>query len=141
MTRTARLFPAFAFAAVLMTPAAAFDAAEGQQVEDLRRRIEVIEQQLFQQRLSQPVSPQNQAVLQLEMRLRQLETEVATSRISSTAAEVTSRRNPAPGEKSIEARLQDLETQRAADTKALAALTKRVEALEKPAAKPRAVKK
>lgn len=135
MTRTTRLFPAFALAALLIVPAEA--AAPGQQqVDDLRRRVEAIEQRLFQQQLSQPVSPQGQAVQQLEMRLRQLETEIQSERVSRLAADVTSRKtDPAAAPKSIETRLAELEAQRAEDARTIAALTKRVAALEKPRAK------
>lgn len=134
MTRTTRLFPVAALAALLVTPAAA--SAPQQNVDDLRRRIETIEQRMFQQQLTPPVSPQGQAIQQLEMRLRQLETEIASERVSRMAADVTSRKaDPAAAPKSIEARLADLEAQRAADARTIEALSKRLAALEKPRAK------
>ena len=134
MTRTTRLFPVAALAALLVTPAAA--SAPQQNVDDLRRRIETIEQRMFQQQLTPPVSPQGQAIQQLEMRLRQLETEIASERVSRMAADVTSRKaDPAAAPKSIEARLADLEAQRAADARTIEAVSKRLAALEKPRAK------
>ena len=130
MKFTFRLIPAFALGAVLMTPV----EASQQNVDDLRRRVETIEQRMFQQQLSQPMSPQTQAVQQLEARLRQLEMEIASERISQTAATVTSRRAD-PDKKTIESRLDELEKKRAADAVTIAALTKRLEALEKPPVK------
>ena len=130
MTRMTRLFPALTLAALLIAPLGA-----QQNVDDLRRRIEAIEQQMFQQRLSQPVSPQGQAVQQLETRVRQLEMDIASERVSQTAATITSRRPVSPGEKSVEVRLDELEALRRADAKTIEALTKRIAALEKPRAK------
>ena len=125
MTRF-RLVPVLALAAVSIAP------TPGQsQVDDLRRRVEVIEQRMFQQQLAQPTT-QAAGVQALEMRLRQLEMEIASERISQTAAAVTSRRDEPVGRKSIDARLDELEAQRAKDAATMAALTKRLEALEKP---------
>ena len=130
MKFTPRLVPVLAFAAILMTPV---DAQ--QNVDDLRRRVEVIEQRMFQQQLSQPMSQQTSAVQQLEVRLRQIEMEIASERISSMAASVASRRTDPDNKKTVEARLDELEAKRAADAATIAALTKRIEALEKPALK------
>ena len=130
MKFTPRLVPVLAFAAILMTPV---DAQ--QNVDDLRRRVEVIEQRMFQQQLSQPMSQQTSAVQQLEVRLRQIEMEIASERISSMAASVASRRTDPDNKKTVEARLDELEAKRAADAETIAALTKRIAALEKPALK------
>ena len=130
MKFTPRLVPVLAFAAILMTPV---DAQ--QNVDDLRRRVEVIEQRMFQQQLSQPMSQQTSAVQQLEVRLRQIEMEIASERISSMAASVASRRTDPDNKKTVEARLDELEAKRAEDAATIAALTKRIEALEKPALK------
>ena len=132
MKSTFRLLPVFAFAALLMTPAEA--SAPQQSVDDLRRRVETIEQRMFQQQLSQPMSQQMPAVQQLEVRLRQLEMEIASERVSNMAAKVASRGTD-PDKKSVETRLDELEAKRAADAATIAALTKRLEALEKPVAK------
>jgi uncharacterized coiled-coil protein SlyX len=131
MSRT-RLYPVLALAAVLIAPG--LSAVEGQQnVDDLRRRIETIEQRMFQQQLSQPIAPPSQAVQQLEARLRQLEVEIASERISQNAATIGSRRIDPENKKSLEARVDELEAQRARDDATIVALTKRIAALEKPA--------
>ena len=131
MTRQTRLIPAIALASLFLVPV---EAQSPQEINDLRRRIEYVEQQLFQQRLAQPPSTQGQAVERLQMRLDQLETQLASERISRVADSVAvPRPDPkTPAAKSIEARIAELEAQRAADQKTIAALTKRVEALEKP---------
>ena len=135
MTRTSRLFPVIAIAALCIAPAAA--SSPQQNVDELRRRIEVIEQRMFQQQLTPPVSPQGQAVQNLEIRLRQLESDIASERVSRMAADVTSRKTDAgvTAPKSIEARLADLEAQRADDARTIEARMKRVAALEKARAK------
>lgn len=132
MTRhITRLLSASALAAVLLTPAVA--AAQSQELGDLRRRVDAIEQRLFQQQLSQPPSLQGQAIDRLQMRVDLLERELASERVNRLAERVTSAKadpkTPAP--KSLEARIAALESERAADAKALAALVKRIEALEK----------
>lgn len=131
MTRQTRLIPAIALASLFLVPV---EAQSPQEITDLRRRIEYVEQQMFQQRLAQPPSTQGQAVERLQMRLDQLETRLASERISETSAAVTSRARTtdtaAPA--SIEARLEVLEKQRAEDAKTIAALMKRIETLEKP---------
>lgn len=131
MTRQTRLIPAIALASLFLVPV---EAQSPQEINDLRRRIEYVEQQLFQQRLAQPPSTQGQAVERLQMRLDQLETQLASERISRVADSVAvPRPDPkAPAARSIEARIAELEAQRAADQKTIAALTKRIEALEKP---------
>lgn len=132
MTRhITRLLPAAALTAVLLTPAAA--AAQSQEISDLRRRIDAIEQRMFQQQLSQPPSLQGQAIDRLQMRVDILERDLASDRVNRLAERVTSAKvDPkAPGPKSLEARIAALESERAADAKALAALVKRIEALEK----------
>lgn len=131
MTRQTRLIPAIALASLFLVPV---EAQSPQEINDLRRRIEYVEQQLFQQRLAQPPSTQGQAVERLQMRLDQLETQLASERISRVADSVAvPRTDPkTPAAKSIEARVAELEAQRAADQKTIAALTKRIEALEKP---------
>lgn len=130
MKFTPRLFSVAAFAAILMTPVNA-----QQTVDDLRRRVEAIEQRMFQQQLSQPMSQQTSAVQQLEGRLRQLEMEIASERVNNMAASVASRRTDPDTKKTVEARLDELEAKRAADAATIAALTKRIAALEKPALK------
>lgn len=131
MTRQTRLIPAIALASLFLVPV---EAQSPQEITDLRRRIEYVEQQLFQQRLAQPPSTQGQAVERLQMRLDQLEMQLASERISRVADSVAAPRadSKTPAAKSIEARIAELEAQRAADQKTIAALTKRIEALEKP---------
>lgn len=131
MTRQTRLIPAIALASLFLVPV---EAQSPQEITDLRRRIEYVEQQLFQQRLAQPASPQGQAVERLQMRLDQLEMQLASERISQASAAVTSRARTAdtPAVGSVDARLETLEKQGAADATTIAALVKRIEALEKP---------
>ena len=134
MKPTFRLLPVLALASLLMTPVDASAppaGGQGQQIDDLRRRVDVIEQRMFQQQLAQPTLPQS-GLQQLELRLRQLEVEIASERISQTTAAVLSRRADPENKKSIEARLDELEMRRAADAATIASLTKRLEALEKP---------
>ena len=130
MTRTTRLVPALIVFGLLATPRAA--APEGQQqVDDLRRRLDIIEQQLFQQRLAQPASTSGHAVERLQMRLDALEREVASERINRIAASVTSPKADPKAPKSIETRIAELEAAHEADTKTIAALVARIEKLEK----------
>jgi hypothetical protein len=133
----------FVIALALIAP---FDRAQGQpvdfgqgqqQLDDLRRRVEEVERQLFQQRMATPMSPGAQGLERLEARLTQLERELSSERIARTAAGVISPKiDPnAPVETTIEMRISALEAQRAGDAKVMAALEKRVAALEK--ARPR----
>jgi uncharacterized coiled-coil protein SlyX len=120
---------------LLLIPALALalTGAEGQsqQVDDLRRRVEEVERQLFQQRLTTPVSPQGQAVERLQMRLEMLERELASQRISDVAAGMTTRQKP--GTDTLLERVEALEKKQAEDAKTIASLAARVAKLEKPA--------
>ena len=95
MTRV-RVLSLLVFAAALITPAN-ISAQSQAQVDDLSRRVSEVERQLFQQRLAQPVSPQGQAVEQLRHRLDVLERQILTDRITDTAAAVSVRaKSPQP---------------------------------------------
>ena len=121
-------------AALLLAPAPA--AAQSQDIDNLRRRVEDVERQLFQQRLATPASPQSQSFERLQMRLDQLEQRLASERISRVAADVTSKGTIPPADpKALETRVAELEEARAADATLIEKLTARVAALEK-AAKP-----
>jgi TolA-binding protein len=138
MTRIIRILSVFALALAFVSPVS---AQSQQQVDDLRRRVEDVERQLFQARLQQPMTSQGGSVERLQQRLEQLEREIASERISRVAASITSKPSPkTPAEKTLETRVSDLEAQREEDAKTIAALIKRIEALEKPAAKPRIIK-
>jgi hypothetical protein len=140
MNRIARALPVLALGVILAVPGGAaarppLDGAQSQQqIDDLRRRVEDVERQLFQQRLATPAVPQGQALDQLQARVRQLELEIASERVSRMAAAVASKPSPTAKDepKTLEARVAELETQRAADARTMAALVKRIEALEKP---------
>lgn len=137
MRRISHVVSAAALAALLFAPALAH--AQSQDIENLRRRVEDVERQLFQQRLATPVSPQSHAFERLQMRLDQLEQRLASEHISRVAADVTSKGSSgasgAVGPKSLDARIAELEQVRAADAKLIEQLTARLTALEK-AAKP-----
>jgi predicted nuclease with TOPRIM domain len=139
MTRIIRILPALALVLAFVTPAS---AQSQQQLDDLRRRVEDVERQLFQARLNPPISSQSGSVERLQQRLEQLEREIASERISRVAASISSPKTApkTPAEKTLETRVSELEAQREADAKVIAALVKRIEALEKPAAKPRIIK-
>ena len=133
MTRhSTRLLSAAVFASVLFVPPAVA-SGQSQELSDLRRRLDSIEQRLFQQQLSQPPTPGGQAIERLQMRLDLLEREIASERVNRMAASVMAPKSDpkAPAPKTLEARLVELETQRAADARTIAALIKRIEALEK----------
>lgn len=128
-----RVLSILVFAAALAAPAN-LGAQSQQQVDDLRRRVDDVERQLFQQRLAAPVGPQGQAIDQLRMRLDLLERQIASDRISSTTAEIVSRgKTDAP--QSIDARIAQLEKQQAEDQKLIKDLQARIAKLEKPAGK------
>jgi len=130
MNRFSRVFPALALGVLMAVPAG---AQSQQQVDDLRRRVEEVERQLFQQRLAVPAMPQSQGIERLHARVQQLEMEIAAERL----ARMTSRTASKPGAaartepKTLEARVADLEARRAEDAETIAALVKRLEALEK----------
>jgi uncharacterized coiled-coil protein SlyX len=125
MTRTVRLLPALVVAAILALPAQAADQSQ-QQVDDLRRRVEEVERQLFQARLAPSMSPQGQAVANFQARLDVLEREIASSARAKTPATDT-----------LAARVEQLEKERAEDAKTIAALTARIAALDKPVKTPK----
>lgn len=134
-----RLLSVLIFAAALAAPAN-LGAQSQQQVDDLRRRVEDVERQLFQQRLAAPVGPQGQALDQLRLRLDLLERQIASERISASAAEIVSRgKTGAP--QSIDARIAQLEKQQAEDQKLIKDLQARVARLEKPVGKIMPLKK
>ena len=137
MRRIHHVLSAAALAALLFAPARA--EAQSQEIDNLRRRVEDVERQMFQQRLATPVNPQSQSFERLQMRLDQLEQRLASEHISRVAADMTTKgSSSAPGAvvpKALEARVAELEQARAADAKLLEKLTARIEALEK-AAKP-----
>lgn len=129
MTR-ARTLSALAFVAVLAAPAN-LTAQSQQQVDDLRRRVEDVERQLFQQRLATPIGPQGHAIDQLRMRLELLERQIASDRVSDSAAAIASRQK-ADAPPSVEARLAALEKQQAESEKLIKDLQARISNLEKP---------
>lgn len=138
MNRFNRVCPALALGVLMAVPAEAqsqpFDEAQGQQqVDDLRRRVEEVERQLFQQRLARPAVPHSQGLDRLQARVQQLEMEIAAERVTRMAASIASRPGAAAKAepKTLEARVAELEVQRAEDAKTMAALVKRIEALEK----------
>lgn len=133
MRRFTYVLSAASLAALLLAPAPA--AAQSQDIDNLRRRVEDVERQLFQQRLATPISSQGQSYERLQMRLDALEHRLASEQISRVAADVTAKGTPATAAKALEARIADLEEARAADAKLIEKLTARIEALEK-AAKP-----
>lgn len=133
MRRFTYVLSAASLAALLLAPAPA--AAQSQDIDNLRRRVEDVERQLFQQRLATPISSQGQSFERLQMRLDALEHRLASEQISRVAADVTAKGTPATAAKAIETRIADLEEARAADAKLIEKLTARIEALEK-AAKP-----
>jgi uncharacterized coiled-coil protein SlyX len=120
---------------MLALPAQAADQSQ-QQVDDLRRRVEEVERQLFQARLAPSMSPQGQAVANLQGRLDMLEREIASQRISDVAAKVSARAKT-PAADTLAARVEQLENERAEDAKTIAALTARIAALEKPVKTPK----
>ncbi|HEX6323282.1 MAG TPA: hypothetical protein VFZ36_06105 [Vicinamibacterales bacterium] len=130
MNRIARVLPMLVVGVLMSVPAG---AQSQQQIDDLRRRVEEVERQLFQQRLAVPAAPASQGLDQLQARVRQLELEIASERVSRMAAAVASKPTPpAKAEpKTLEARVAELEAQRAEDAKTIAAIVKRIEALEK----------
>ena len=137
MRRIIRVSSAAALAALLLAPAPA--AAQSQEIDNLRRRVEDVERQMFQQRLATPVSSQNQSFERLQMRLDQLEQRLASEHISRVAAEMTAKSSGAPGAvvpKTLEARVAELEQAQVADAKLIEKLTARIEALEKAATPP-----
>lgn len=142
MSRTTRVFSLLALGAALLIPRPAFAQAQ-QQVDDLRRRVEEVERQLFQQRLAAPVSPQGQAIDRLQMRLDALERDIMSARISETAQRLTEThaRAGAAAPTPLEARIEQLEQQRAEDAKTIKALIARIQKLEKPTARPKAIKR
>jgi prefoldin subunit 5 len=131
--------------APLLLPAVPASAqATSQEVDSLRRRVEEVERQLFQQRLATPMTPQAQNVERLQMRLEMLERQVASQRISDIAASVskapssetttTATAGKAPATlDAVMARLDALEKARDEGEQALQKLTARVDALEKAA--------
>jgi hypothetical protein len=130
MNRFSRVFPALALGVLLAVPAG---AQSQQQIDDLRRRVEEVERQLFQQRLATPAVPQSQGIERLQSRVQQLEMEIAAERLTRMTSSIASRPGAAAKvePKTLEARVAELETQRAEDAKTIAALVKRIEALEK----------
>lgn len=130
MNRFSRVFPALALGVLMAVPAG---AQSQQQVDDLRRRVEEVERQLFQQRLATPAIPQSQGLERLQSRVQQLEMEIAAERLTRMTASTASRPGAAAKAepKTLEARVVELEAGRAEDAKAIAALLKRIEALEK----------
>ncbi|MEX2272482.1 MAG: hypothetical protein WD690_13495 [Vicinamibacterales bacterium] len=149
MTRITRLLSVLALGLTLSASAVVahdrpLDSAQDrQQIDDLRRRVEEVERQLFQQRLATPANPQSPAVDRLQARLDQLERELSSERVSRMAATISApktARGTAGEEKTLEGRITELEVQREADAKTIAALVKRIEKLEKPVAKPKVVK-
>lgn len=135
MRRISYVLSAASLAALLLAPVPA--AAQSQDIENLRRRVEDVERQLFQQRLATPIGSQNQPVERLQMRLDALEQRLASEQISRVAADVTAKGAPGAAltPKALEARIAGLEQAREADAKLIEKLTARIEALEK-AAKP-----
>lgn len=136
MRRITYVLSAASLAALLVAPAAA--QAQSQDIDNLRRRVEDVERQMFQQRLSAPLNPQGQSLERLQMRLDHLEQRLASERISRVAADVTASKG-ASGPTALDtfdARIHELEKARAADAKMIEKLTARLEALEKAAAKP-----
>lgn len=133
MRRITHVLSVAALAALLLAPAPAL--AQSHDIDNLRRRVEDVERQMFQQRLSAPVSHQNQSFERLQMRLDQLEQRLASEHISRVAAEMTSKTAASSSggavPKTIETRVAELEQARAADAKLLDKLTARIAALEK----------
>lgn len=132
MNRFSRVFPALALGILMAAPTGAA-AQSQQQIDDLRRRVEEVERQLFQQRLAMPAPPSGPGLERLQMRVQQLEMEIAEERVSRMTAGIASKRSPAakaePG--TLETRVAELEARRADDEQTIAALVKRIEALEK----------
>lgn len=130
MNRFSRVFPALALGVLLAVPAG---AQSQQQVDDLRRRVEEVERQLFQQRLATPAMPQSQGLERLQARVQQLEMEIAAERLTRMTSSIASRPGAAAKAepKTLEARVAELEAQRAEDETTIAALVRRIEALEK----------
>jgi uncharacterized coiled-coil protein SlyX len=133
MRRITFVLSAASLAALLLAPTPA--AAQSQDIENLRRRVEDVERQLFQQRLATPMSPQGQSYERLQMRLDHLEQRLASEQISRVASDVTAKGSAGVAPKALDTRIAELEQARAADAKLIEKLTARIEALEK-AAKP-----
>jgi len=130
MTR-ARTLSALAFVAMLAAPAN-LTAQSQPQADDLRRRVEDVERQLFQQRLATPIGPQGQAIDQLRMRLDLLERQIASDRVSDSAAAIASRQKADAQPSSFEARLAEVEKQQAENETLIKDLQARISKLEKP---------
>jgi hypothetical protein len=135
MRRITTVLPAVCLAALTLLPATA--AAQSQDVNDLRRRVEAVEREMFQQRLQTPVTPQGQSIERLQMRLDHLERELSAQRISDVADTVISQGAAATAAPagSLAARVEQLEAGRAVDAKLIETLVARIEALEKAAIK------
>ena len=133
MRRLTYLVSAAAAAALLFAAAPA--QAQSQDIENLRRRVEDVERQLFQQRLNTPMTPQGASVERLQMRLDQLERELSSQRISDVAAQVASRDTTGPAP-TLAARIAQLESALADNARVIEKLTARLAALEKAAPKP-----
>ncbi|MDQ3071371.1 MAG: hypothetical protein M3R55_16775 [Acidobacteriota bacterium] len=117
--------------------------AQSQDLDSLRRRVEEVERQMFQQRLNTPLTSPDPSVALLQQRLDRLEREISSQRISDIAADVTSKgatglSPQAPGTRTaaLAAKVEALEDARAADAKIIEKLTARLEALEKAARPP-----
>lgn len=135
MRRLTIVFSSVCLAALMLLPAPA--AAQSQEVNDLRRRVEAVEREMFQQRLQTPVTPQGQSIERLQMRLDHLERELSAQRIAEVAGQVTSHGDAAKAAPagSLAARVEALEAARAGDAKLIEKLMARIEALEKAAIK------
>ena len=126
MRRITHVLFAASLAALLLVPAGA--TAQSQDIDGLRRRVEDVERQLFQQRLNTPLTSHDASLGVLQQRLERLERELAAQRISDIAAEVTTKR-PVP--QVMAAEIEELKAARAADAKTIEKLTARIAALEK----------
>lgn len=133
MRRVTYLLSAATMAGLMLAAAPA--AAQSQEIDTLRRRVEDVERQLLQQRLNAPLTPQGASVERLQMRLDQLERELHSQRISDVAATVTSRGATVAAAPSMAVRIDQLETALAENAKVIEKLTERLAALEKAAAK------
>ena len=130
MRRMINVVLAASLAALVLAPVPAL--AQSQDLDALRRRVEDVERQLFQQRLNTPATPSDPSIGMLQQRLDRLERELSSQRIADVAAQVTSK-GAVPA--ALADKIAALEAARAADAKIIEKLTARLEALEK-AAKP-----
>lgn len=138
LSRASRLFLLVCLAAVAGATVPV-KAQTSMEISDLRQRISQIEQQLFQARMNSGQS--YPAIDQLNARISQLERDIASQRITDTSNAVVGSARRSETASTLAARVAELERQRDADAALIKTLTKRIEALEKPVAKPRVIRR